>query len=69
MTLGGTRVHRLGLQKASEGVSIHCLEHIVFGSVEYFGTISPILFNLLGDFVDDGLRQDHLSLSAWNSSL
>jgi hypothetical protein len=53
---------RLGLQK---GVSIHCLEHIVFGGVEYFGIIPPILFNLLGDFVDDGSRQDDLSLSAW----
>jgi hypothetical protein len=55
---------RLALQEARKGISIHCLKDVVFGSVKHFGIISSILLNLLGDFVDDGLGEDDLSLSA-----
>lgn len=53
-----------GSQEPREGVSLHGLEDVFLGYVEYFRVVASILFNCRGDVGGDGVGQGNLAFGA-----
>jgi hypothetical protein len=55
----------LALQKARKGIAVHSLENIILAGVKHFRIVPILVFDSSGNVIDNGLRQDNLTLRAW----